>query len=187
MILLMSHLTHWPFINSCLKNLVSKHGDLRPQKPQGFLVTGWGGVGRKTQIAHLRATTCKDWRDHQPLQEQECWGGRDPANAMQFVYFTSCCFNSCAEQSHKDSARETTVEEQLCSKTNHPAMRAQLHLPALDILRAQLHLPALDLSWEPSSTSLLLISWEPSSTSLLLISLESPAPPPSSWSCLGSG
>ena len=40
---------------------------------------------------------------------------------------------NCAEQSDKDSVREATAEEQVCSKTNHPAMRAQLHLPALDL------------------------------------------------------
>ena len=49
--------------------------------------------------------------------------------------------------SHKDSVREAAVEEYLCSKTNHPAMRAQVHLPALDLfwvlLIAQLHLPLL--------------------------------------------
>ena len=32
-----------------------------------------------------------------------------------------------------ETVREATVEAQLCSKTNHPDMRAQLHLPALDI------------------------------------------------------
>ena len=36
-------------------------------------------------------------------------------------------------QSHEDSVRKATVEEQLNSKTNRPAMRAQLHLPALDL------------------------------------------------------
>ena len=71
----------------------------------------------------------------------------------QLVYCSNCCFNSCAEQSHKDSAREATVKEQLCSKTKYPAMRVQLHLPALHLswtlLGAQLHLPALDLSGTP--------------------------------------
>ena len=41
--------------------------------------------------------------------------------------------NSCADQGHKDTVREATAEEQVCSKTNHPALRAQLHLPALDL------------------------------------------------------
>ena len=47
------------------------------------------------------------------------------------VYITNCCFNSSAGQSHKDSVRKATVEEKLCSKTIPPAMKAQLHLPAL--------------------------------------------------------
>ena len=68
----------------------------------------------------------------------------------ELVYSANCCFNSCGDQGHKYSVREATVEEQLSSKTNHPAMRANLHLPALDLLwaplRVQLHLPALDLS-----------------------------------------
>ena len=44
-----------------------------------------------------------------------------------------CCFNSCAESGHKDSVRGATAEEQLSSKTIHPAKRAQLHLPPLDL------------------------------------------------------
>ena len=47
------------------------------------------------------------------------------------MYSADCCFNSWSEQSH--SVREATAEEQLCSKTIHPAMRAQLHLPPLDL------------------------------------------------------
>ena len=30
-------------------------------------------------------------------------------------------------------SKKATVEEQLSNKTNHPAVRAQLHLPALDL------------------------------------------------------
>ena len=37
------------------------------------------------------------------------------------------------QESHRDSVRDVTVEEQLYSKTIHLDMRAQLHLPALDL------------------------------------------------------
>ena len=54
----------------------------------------------------------------------------------RLVSFANCCFNSCAEQRHKGSVREATVEEQLCSKT--------IHLPALDLSLA------LDCTHTPS-------------------------------------
>ena len=60
------------------------------------------------------------------------WGPRK-CELKQLVYFTNSCFNSCAEQSHEDSVRKAAVEEQLSSKTKRPAVRAQLHLPALDL------------------------------------------------------
>ena len=47
------------------------------------------------------------------------------------MYSANCSFNSCVKQSHKDSVQNATVEEQLSSKTIHPATRAQLHLPSL--------------------------------------------------------
>ena len=56
----------------------------------------------------------------------------DLASAKQLVYSANCCFNSCAEQSHKDNVHSTAVEKQLKQR-------------------------AVQLS-EPSSTSLLLIS-----------------------------
>ena len=49
------------------------------------------------------------------------------------MYFANCCFYSCAAQSHKDSVREVTVEDQLRSKTIRPVTTAQLHLPPLDL------------------------------------------------------
>ena len=99
------------------------------------------------------------------------WGPRPPVRIKQVVHgipLSNCCFSSCAEQITK-----TVSEKQLSrwgttwfsSKTIQPAMRAQLHLPALDLSV---------LSRESSSTSLLLIypvlSRESSSTSPLLIS-----------------
>ena len=83
----------------------------------------------------------------------------------QLVYTANCCFNSCAEQSHKDNVRKATVEEQLKQIIFELSMRAQLHLPALD------------LSWTGKRLSNCL--WKPSSTSLLLIS-------PLSWFRMGS-
>ena len=53
--------------------------------------------------------------------------------SQQFVCFADCYFNSYTEHSHKGSARKASVEEQLCCKTIHPALRVQLHLPALDL------------------------------------------------------
>ena len=38
-----------------------------------------------------------------------------------------------ARNSHKDSVRIATVEEHLYGKTIHPATKAQLHLPPLDL------------------------------------------------------
>ena len=55
----------------------------------------------------------------------------DPASAKQLVYSANLCFNSCAEQSHKDSVREAAVKERVCSKTIQPAMGTQLHLHML--------------------------------------------------------
>ena len=112
----------------------------------------------------------------------------------------------------KTMSKKATVEEQLSSKTNHPAKRAQLHLPALHLSCSTsllfispapppcsssllLHLPALHLS---CSTSLLFISPAPPpcSSSLLLhlpalhlscstsLLFISPAPPPCSSSLL---
>ena len=60
-------------------------------------------------------------------------------SAKQLVHFANCCFNSCAEQSHKDSVKEATVQEQFSNKTIYPAMRIQFHLPALDLSWALTH------------------------------------------------
>ena len=40
---------------------------------------------------------------------------------------------SCAEQSHEDSVREATVEEQMKQRTVQLYVTAQLHLPPLDL------------------------------------------------------
>ena len=101
--------------------------------------------------------------------------------------FADGCFSNCAEQSHKNSERKATVEEQLCTKTIHPATRVQLQLPTLD------------LSWTLSAARQSTHQRVPSSNSLLLISpglcqqqdnqdilYGSPAPPPGSSSLLGS-
>jgi len=67
----------------------------------------------------------------QPPPEQQREGGGGPRQCETVCVLR--CFKSCGEQSHKDSVREATVEEQLCSKTNCPAMRAQLRFPVLDL------------------------------------------------------
>ena len=54
-------------------------------------------------------------------------------SAKQLAWHAAnCCFNSCAEQSHSDSVRKASVEEQLSSETVHRVMRAQLQLLLLD-------------------------------------------------------
>ena len=98
----------------------------------------------------------------------------------------------------KTDVREAAGEEQLKQRIVQLSMRAQLHLPALDLswalLKVQHHHPPLDLAWTRKGLSNSL--WEPTySTTLLLISpgpakgcpthYESPrTPPPSSWSRL---
>ena len=59
--------------------------------------------------------------------------GTPPVRSNLCKYSANCCFKSFAEQSHKDGVRKATAEEQLDSKTIHPAMRAQLHLPPLNL------------------------------------------------------
>ena len=91
------------------------------------------------------------WRNSVPLGQTGLRPPRHskdvgtPASAKQLVYSSNCCFNRCAEQSHEDSVRKAAVEEQLSSKTNRPATRAQLHLLALDLAWA-LNSPALHSS-----------------------------------------
>ena len=82
----------------------------------------------------------QDRRDRQPPPEQHCQGGGDPASEKQLVCFANCCFSSCTEQSHKDSVRKATVEEQMKQGTVQFSMRVRLHL-SVDVL------PALDLAW----------------------------------------
>ena len=57
------------------------------------------------------------------------WG--DPASVKQLVCFANCCFNSCAEQGHKDSVQKATVEEQLKQRLVQLSVGAQLLLPPL--------------------------------------------------------
>ena len=74
--------------------------------------------------------------------------------------------------------------KQANSKTIHQDMTAQLHLPPLDLSWALTARQSIHL-WQPSSTSLLFISpglWQQDNPS----SYDSPAPPPSSSSPLGS-
>ena len=146
---------------------------------------GKGGGGGSD---HPSAPTRKDWRDRQPQPEQQGYGGGDPASAKQLMYFADCGFSSCAEQSHKVSVPKATVEEQFSSKTIiiHPAIRAQLHLPAFD------------LSWTLSAARQSIRLWQPSSTCLPLTSpglcqqqdnpsgYDSPAPPRCLWPLLDS-
>ena len=94
----------------------SKHVALRPQKRDGLLRTGneagggGGGGGRCVCVcvcvwggARPRAPTRKDRGDRGPPPEQQlCSGGGDLAIAKQLVYSAKCCFNCCADQSHKN-------------------------------------------------------------------------------------
>ena len=84
-------------------------------------------------MARPRAPTIK--RQRRPwttARTTTMLGSGDLASAKQLVYSANCCFNCCAEQSHKDNVRSTVVEEQLKQRVIHLS--------------------------EPSSTSLLLIS-----------------------------
>ena len=56
-----------------------------------------------------------------------------PPRVKQLLRTSLTAVYSCAEQSHKDSVRKATVEDQFSSKTVHPAMRAQLHLLSLHL------------------------------------------------------
>ena len=98
----------------------------------------------------------------------------------QLVYLANCCFNSCAEQSHKDNVRRATVEEQLKQKVvqlSEPSSTSQL-LISPGLSRGSSYTSQLlispGLSRGSSSTSQLLISpglsRGSSSTSPLLIS-----------------
>ena len=87
------------------------------------------------------------------------------------MYCANCCFNCCAEHSHKDSVRSTAAEEQLKQQVVQRS-EPSFHLPALDLswanLRVQLHLPPLDLAWPPQMIAQLFVTVQ--LTSLLLIS-----------------
>ena len=94
-------------------------------------------------------------------------------------------------------ARKATGEEQLSSKTIHPVMRAQLHLPAIGICCPVL----VSMLFNNSAARQSIQLWEPCFTSLIFISpdlclfqccfttpqqdkpssYEKPAPPPCSW------
>ena len=87
---------------------------------------GGGGKDRVPMSSLPCSPTREDGTERQP-----------PPSQCEAACVLRILLNSSSEQSHKDSVRKATVEEQLSSKTIHPAMR----------LRAQLHLPALDLSW----------------------------------------
>ena len=77
-----------------------------------------GGSGKEEQLVRaLRPAKTEEIVSHRQ-NNNNVKGGGDPASAKQLVYFANCCFNSCVEQSHKDSVREPTVEEQLSSKVN---------------------------------------------------------------------
>ena len=67
----------------------------------------------------------------QNTKVMEVYGGTQVNTVKQLGHSAKCCFNWCAGQSH--NVRKATVGEQLSRKTIHPAMRAQLHLPLLDL------------------------------------------------------
>ena len=82
-------------------------------RSHGLLGTGGRGDWVPMSIhlvPALRPITTEETVSHFPPRTTilRSW---DPANAEQLVYSASCCFNSCAERSHKDSVREATVEK----------------------------------------------------------------------------
>ena len=77
-----------------------------------------------------------------PINTEDCQppperGGDLPMRSNLCTHSTNSCFNSCVEQSHKDSVQKACGTTY--SKTVRPAMRAQLHLPPLDLSWALMH------------------------------------------------
>ena len=75
---------------------------------------GREGVGEEyLWIARPRVPTRKDGRDRQPWHRTiNVKGDGDAATAKQHVYSATCSFNSCAEQSHKDTEQRHKDTEQ---------------------------------------------------------------------------
>ena len=120
-----------------------------------------GGSGTYEDLvqAPQHAKTEETVSHHQNNNVKEV--GTPPVPSNLCTPLTAVSTGARAEQSHKDSVRKATAEEQLSSKTVNPS---NYDSPALDLswalnalftdnsktihpaLRAQLHLP-LDLSW----------------------------------------
>ena len=54
------------------------------------------------------------------------WG---PRQCQATLHFVNCCFNSCVDQSHKDSVRNVSVEEQLKQRIVQLSAKATLLIP----------------------------------------------------------
>ena len=83
-----------------------------------------GGGIEYLSVARPSAPTRKDRRDRQrpsATSRATGWGRGDLVSEKQLVCSANRCFNSCAEQSHKDSVQKATVEEQLGNQTIRPA------------------------------------------------------------------
>ena len=99
---------------------------------------GWGGGGGGSGTyeelvqapQHAKTEETVSHRQNNNVKEV----GTPPVRSNLCTSLIAVSTAARAEQSHKDSVRKATVEEQLSSKTINPtAMRAQLRLPALDL------------------------------------------------------
>ena len=132
---------------------------------------GGGGVSGSSTRSYPQNT--EEAVDHQQNNNYVKAVGTSPVGSNLCTPLLNCCFNCCVEQSHKDSVRSTTVEEEIVQSKGQSNFLS-LAPPALDLSCALLRVQL---------TSLFLISrpglcksdwgmfpcWESSS-------------PPSSWS-----
>ena len=98
---------------------VRKHVALHPQKRDGLLGTRkgvgrGGGRGRKSEwlvrSLPLGSRPKRPWTTARTTTVLRQWR---PRHCVGACVLRSCCLNCCAEQSHKDSVRNTAVGEQL--------------------------------------------------------------------------
>ena len=72
---------------------------------------GGEGVDRTLRNGRPR----RPWTTGRTTTMLRQWG---PCHCVATSASRNCCFNCCAEQSHKDNVRSTAVEEQLKQKTS---------------------------------------------------------------------
>ena len=106
----------------------------------GWVGGGGGGVEMNSSSKRSRPVKTEETIS----QARTTMKSGDPASEKQFVCFAHCCFNSCEEQSQLKTVRKAAVEDELCSKTNHPAMSGQLHLDPFLVSR-----PGLSVMFSP--------------------------------------